>query len=105
MEKHIWACHLDGTAGVHLLHWGYRGTEMVVYRCTLEEALLHAFLLACFLVEALNDNREALHKEDTTEDGDEQLFADDDGTHGDDTSDGEATRVAHEHLSGEGIIP
>ena len=78
---------------------------MVVDRSTLEEALFHATFLSKLIVKALDDDREALHEEYATEDGDEQFFADDDGAHGNDTTDGEATRVAHEYLGGEGIIP
>ena len=105
VEQSFGPRHLDGAAGVHLLHLGYRGAEVVVDGGALEEALLHALLLAPLVVEALDDDREALDEEHAAEDGDEQLLADDDGADGDDAADGEAAGVAHEHLRGEGIVP
>ena len=105
MQQRVGACHLDAASGVHLLHLRHGGAEVVMDGGALEETLLHALLLAPLVVEALDDDREALHEEDTTEDGDEQLLADDDGTHGDDATDGEAAGVAHEDLGGKGVVP
>ena len=105
MQQRVGACHLDAATGVHLLHLRHGGAEVVMDGGALEESLLHALLLAPLVVEALDDDREALHEEHAAEDGDEQFLADDDGTHGDDATDGEATRVAHEDLGGEGVVP
>ena len=105
VEECIGACYLDGAAGIHLLYLCNRGTEVIMDGGALEEALLHPFLFASLVVEALDDDREALYEEDAAEDGDEQLLADDDGAHGNDATDGEATRVAHEDLCGEGVVP
>ena len=39
------------------LYQAHGSAEVVVYRCSFEEALFHAFPLACLVVEALQDDR------------------------------------------------
>ena len=74
-------------------------------RRALEDALLDAPALAQLVVVNLHHHAEALYEEDTAEDRQHQLLVDDDGTHGDDTADGQRTRVAHEHLGRVGVVP
>ena len=62
--------------------------EVVVDWGALEDALLHAMALAQLVVVHLHDDTEALHEEDTAKDRQHQLLVDDDGTHGDDATDG-----------------
>ena len=63
--------------------------EIVVDRCCPEHP--HALALAPldFKPLGLNDDAEALHEEDTTEDGQQQFLVDDDGTDADDAADGQ----------------
>ncbi len=79
--------------------------EVVVDRRALKDALLDAPALAQLVVVNLHHHAEALYEEDTAEDRQHQLLVDDDGTHGDDTADGQRTRVAHEHLGRVGVVP
>ncbi len=60
MEKGVGMGNLDATARIHLLHLRHRSAEMVMDGGTFEEALLNPFLLACLIIETLDDNREAL---------------------------------------------
>ena len=66
-------------------------------------------MATAFLVELidlrLDDDGDALHQEDTTEEGDEQLLMDDHGADADDAADGEAAGVTEEDLSGEAVEP
>ena len=78
---------------------------MVVDGRALEEALFPSVPLARLVVDALQDDRQVLHQEHAAEDGDEQFLVDDDGKDGDDAADGQAARVAHEHLRRIGIVP
>ena len=55
--------------------------EVVVYRRSFEETLFHAFPLACLVVEALQDDREVLHQEDTAKDGYQQFLVNNDGVY------------------------
>ena len=79
--------------------------EVVMYRGGSEHAHSAALSLLEFEPLRLNDDTQALYEEDATQDGQQQLFMDDDGTHADDAANGERPRIAHEDLSGEGIVP
>ena len=56
------------------LYQAHGSAEVVVYRCSFEETLFHAFPLACLVVEALQDDRKVLHQEDTAKDGYQQFL-------------------------------
>ena len=58
-------------------------------RSALEDALLDALALTQLVVINLHHYAEAFYEEDTAEDRQHQLLVDDDGTHGDDTADGQ----------------
>ena len=66
--------------------------EVVMDRCALEDALLHATALAELKVVDLQNDAEALDEEDAAEDGEHQFFVDYYCRHGDDAADGEDRR-------------
>ena len=53
----------------------------------------------------LNNHREIFDQKDTTEDGDQQLFAEQDAHRSDNPSYGQASSISHKNLSGVGIVP
>ena len=79
--------------------------EVVVYRCAFEDALLYTFALTYLIVPYLHDNAQTLDEEDSAENGQQEFLMDDDGTHSNDTADGEAARITHEYLCRVGIVP
>ena len=87
------------------LYQAHGSAEVVVYRCSFEETLFHAFPLACLVVEALQDDRKVLHQEDTAKDGYQQFLVNNDGVYCDDSSNGQTARIAHEYLGRIGIVP
>ena len=102
MEQLVWFGEYHAASWLYLVHGG---AEVVVYWRSLEEALLHAFPLACLVVEALQDDREVLHEEDTAKDGYQQFLVNNDGLYCDDSSNGQAARITHEYLGRIGIVP
>ena len=74
-------------------------------RCGTEYTHPPALLFLNLKPLCLYDYTQAFHEEDATEDGEQQLLMDDDGTYTDDTSDGQRPRITHEHLSRESIVP
>ena len=68
---------------------GVEFAEIVVNGCGTEhtDALASTFLNLEPL--CLDDHAEALHEEDTAEDGQKEFFMDDDGAHTDDAADGQ----------------
>ena len=87
------------------LYQAHGSAEVVVYRCSFEETLFHAFPLACLVIEALQDDRKVLHQEDTAKDGYQQFLVNNDGVYCDDSSNGQTARIAHEYLGRIGIVP
>ena len=78
---------------------------MVQRRHLEDTAAGSVFPLRIFKVERLEDNRQIFYQEYATEDGDEQFLADDYRKDGDDATQREAPRVAHEDLRGVGVVP
>ena len=76
--------------------------EMVVQRRHLEQSVR---VTMTFHIPHLQDDRQLLNEEDTAQQGNEPLLADEHGEHSDDTAQAQAVRVAHEHLGRIGIIP
>ena len=72
---------------------------------TLEDALLHPFLLSLPEVTDLQDNRQILYKEHTAQNRDEQFLMDNDSEYGNDSPDSQASGIAHEDLRRECIVP
>lgn len=62
----------------HLIHGS---TVMVVDWGAFPHALMHAFFLTCPEICSLDDDREALHQEDSAHDWQQQLLMDDDCRH------------------------
>ena len=79
--------------------------EIVVDRCGTENTDTLTLPLHQLEPLRLNDDTQALNEEDATEKGQQQLLMDDDRTDTDDAANGQRSRVAHEHLSGIGVIP
>ena len=79
--------------------------EVVVDRCGTEHAHPLALLLHQLEPLRLDDDAEALDKEDATEQRQQQLLMDDDGAHTDDAANGQRTGVAHEDLCRVGVVP
>ena len=79
--------------------------EVVMNRCTLEDSLFLAFLLSYLEIFNLEDYREVFNQEYTAKDRNQQFLVDDDGKYSDDSTDGQATCVAHKYLSREGVVP
>ncbi len=80
-------------------------SESVVNRRGTEQSYGAALALGVFEVEALQNDTQALDKENAAENGEQQLLVDDDGTHADDAANGQRTRIAHEDLGRERIVP
>lgn len=58
-----------------------------------------------FEIGHLQHHRQTFDKEDAAENGEQQFFANQNGRHGNNAADGEAARIAHEHLRRIGVIP
>ena len=98
----------DGPLGILPLGLDLPGwhLEVVMQGRHLEDALAHAALaLRDLEIEHLNHHREVFNKEDGAQDGNEQLLAYEDGKHGNDATQAQAARIAHEHLRRIGVIP
>ena len=74
-------------------------------RGSLEDAPLQSLAVAHLGIVGLQDDTQALHEEDEAKQGQQQFLVYDDGCHADDAADGQAARIAHEHLGGIGIVP
>ena len=80
-------------------------TEIVMNRGSPEYTHSATFSFLQFEPLRLNDDTQALHEEDAAQDGQQQFFMNDDSTHANDSANGERSRVAHENLGREGIVP
>ena len=78
---------------------------MVVDGCALPETAVTPFAFAQLIVEALEDDGEALDEEDAAQYGQEQLLVDAERQHGDDAAYGKAACVAHKDFSWIAVVP
>ena len=91
----------DCAVGPGLLEVAIAGAEMVMQGTFLPNAVLLSRPDEMFHIQI----REDFEEEHAAEQGQEQFLVHDDGRHGDDATDGQATRVAHEDLGGIRIEP
>ena len=68
-------------------------------------AILKIRFFAQLVAAHLEHDRDRLKDEDAADEGQQQLLADDDGHGADGAAQGERTHVAHEDLSGVGVVP
>ena len=78
---------------------------MVMERRPLPDTHVLAAFLVVFIDLRLHDDTHALHEEDAAENRHHQLFMNHHGAYTDDTSYGQATRVAQEDLCGKTVEP
>ena len=83
----MWPALQDITA--RSIQLGVELAEIIMDRCGTEHAHPLALLLLNLKPLSLYDHTNALHEEYATEYGQQQLLVDDDGTHANDTSDGQ----------------
>ena len=79
------------------------GYEVMMQGRHLEQT--HVLALVALDIPHLHDDRQLLDQEDAAQHGNEPFLADKDGKHGDDASQAQATRIAHEHLGRIGVVP
>ena len=80
-------------------------SECIVYWGALEHTQFQPFLITMLGIRSLQDHRDALCKEDETDDREQQSIVDRTSKYLNEASDGKRSCITHEYLCWKGIVP